>query len=114
MTIEQSFRDLKSGALGAGLEHSLTHKGERLANLLVLFALMQLAAWLIGQCEEQRGEGGRLEARPTMRRRHHSTVRLGMEVLKRRAWWPPATALRRFLRNFASGCPAPLCTAVLC
>lgn len=114
MTIEQSFRDLKSGALGAGFEHSLTHKGERLANLLVLFALLQFAAWLIGLCEEQRGEGGRLEAKRTTQRRHHSTIRLGMEVLKRSAWWPPANVFRRFLRTFSTGCPRPLCTADLC
>lgn len=114
MTVEQSFRDLKSGALGAGMEHGLTRKGQRLANLLVLFALVQLAAWLVGLCEEQRGEGGRLEARRTTQRRHHSTVRLGMEVLKRSAWWPPAIAVRRFLRGFATECPAPLRTALLC
>jgi hypothetical protein len=86
MTIEQSFRDLKSAAFGAGFEHSLARKGERLANLLVLFALVQFTAWLIGCCEEERGEGHRLGGRVTMKRRLHSIVRLGMEVLKRRAW----------------------------
>ena len=85
MTIEESFRDLKSGSLGAGLEHSLMHKRERLANLLVLFALVQFSAWLIGWCEEQGGRGNRLELRRKPRRRHYSTIRLGMEVLKRRA-----------------------------
>ena len=65
MTIEQGFRDLKSGALGAGFEHSLTHKGPRPANLLLLFALFQFTAWLIGLSEERRGEGGRLENRNT-------------------------------------------------
>jgi hypothetical protein len=114
MTIEQSFRDLKSGALGAGFEHSLTRKGQRLGHLLVLFALVQLAAWLVGLCAEQRGEGGRLEARRTTHRRHHSTVRLGREVLKRSAWWPPVIALRRFLRDFALDCPMPLRTTVSC
>jgi hypothetical protein len=103
MTIEESFRDLKSGALGAGLEHSLTHKRERLSNLLVLFALVQFAAWLIGWCEEQYGHGSRLELQPKPRRRHYSTIRLGMEVLKRRAWWPPKEQLSSFIRRIAKG-----------
>lgn len=103
MTIEESFRDLKSGALGAGLEHSLTHKRERLSSLLVLFALAQFAAWLIGWCEEQGGRGGRLELQSKPRRRHYSTIRLGMEVLKRPAWWPPKQQLSLFLRRIAKG-----------
>lgn len=103
MTIEESFRDLKSGALGAGLEHSLTHKRERLSNLLVLFALAQFAAWLTGWCEEQHGHGARLELQPKPRRRHYSTIRLGMEVLKRPAWWPPKKQLTLFIRRIASG-----------
>jgi hypothetical protein len=114
MTIEQSFRDLKSGAFGAGFEHSLTRKGERLANLLVLFALVQFAAWLTGCCEEERGEGLRLGGRVTTKRRLHSVMRLGMEVLKRRAWWPPPAILRAFLHRFAQGCPAPLDSTALC
>ena len=113
MTIEQAFRDLKSSALGAGFEKSLTHKGARLANLLLLFALVQFAAWLIGWCEEQRGEGGRLENRNTTQRRRHSIIRLGMEVLKRPAWWPPPTLFGAFLAAFAQGCPEPLDTTVL-
>ena len=114
MTIEQGFRDLKSGALGAGFEHSLTHKGPRLANLLLLFALFQFTAWLIGLSEERRGEGGRLENRNTAQRRQHSTLRLGSEVLKRPAWWPPPKVFRDFLREFALSCPVPLRTAALC
>ena len=112
MQIEESFRDLKSGDLGAGFEHSRTGKRERLANLLVLFSLTQLAAWLLGWCEEERGEGGRLEPRKTAQRKHHSLWRLGMEVMRRPGWWPPARHLRDFLRRVAKGCPPRLCTAV--
>lgn len=113
MTIEESFRDLKSGHLGAGFEHSRTHKGHRLANLLVLFALAQFATWLLGWCEEERGEGGRLEPRKNAPRKHHSLWRLGMEVVKRRAWWPPTSYLRSFLRRVAKGCPGLLRTAII-
>lgn len=112
MRIEESFRDLKSGDLGAGLEHSRTAKCERLEHLLVLFALAQLAAWLMGWCEEERGEGGRLEARNTTRRTHHSLWRLGKEVIQRETWWPPNHQLRDFLRRVARGAPPRLCTAV--
>jgi hypothetical protein len=111
MTIEQSFRDLKSSALGSGFEHSLTHKAPRLANLLLLFALVQFTAWLVGLHEEQRGEGGRLENRNTKKRRHHSTLRLGMEVLRHPSWWPPLDQILRFIEQFALGCPEPLCAA---
>jgi len=103
MAIEESFRDLKSGALGAGFEHSLTRKDGRLANLLVLFALVQFTAWLLGWCEEQQGRGRRLEANLKSGRRHYSTIRLGMEVLKRRLWWPPENELRRFIHTIAKG-----------
>ena len=112
MRIEESFRDLKSGQLGAGLEHSRTNKCERLAHLLVLFSLAQLAAWLLGWCEEQHGKEARLEGRNTSPRKHHSLWRLGKEVMKRPAWWPPAARLRDFLRWAAIGCPQRLCTAV--
>jgi hypothetical protein len=112
MRIEESFRDLKSGDLGAGLEHSRTAKCERLAHLLVLFALAQLAAWLTGWCEEERGQGGRLEPRNTTRRTHHSLWRLGKEVIQREMWWPPNRHLRDFLQRVARGAPPRLCTAV--
>lgn len=108
MTIEQGFRDLKSDVYGAGLEHSLTRKGNRLANLLVLFALHQFAAWLIGLCEEHQRGCLRLEVSRHPRRRHYSTMRLGVEILKRPAWWPPPTVLRSFLRSLATGCPSVL------
>ncbi|MGK8198495.1 hypothetical protein [Burkholderia cepacia] len=103
MTIEESFRDLKSGALGAGLEHSLTHKRERLSNLLVLFALVQFAAWLIGWCEEHYGRGDRLEPRRKLRRRRYLTIRQGMEVFIRHVWWPPKEQQSIFQRRIANG-----------
>src|ERR1700757_151380 len=112
MRIEESFRDLKSGDLGVGFEHSRTDKRGRLAHLLLLFALSQLAVWLLGWCEEARGQGGRLEARTTSERKHHSLWRLGLEVIKRPLWWPPASLVHDFLRRVAKACPQRLCTAV--
>jgi hypothetical protein len=103
MTIEQGFRDLKSGTLGAGFEHSLTRKGHRLANLLVLFALSQFATWLVGLCEERERDGTRLDTIRNAKRRHYSTMRLGKQIIKRPAWWPPPALLQRFLRSLAKG-----------
>lgn len=111
MTIEQGFRDLKSDVFGAGFEHSLTHKGHRLANLLVLFALRQFAAWLIGLCEEHERDALRLEGSRHPRRRHYSTLRLGVEILKHPAWWPPSTLLRRFVLGLSHGRPLALQSA---
>ena len=111
MQIEESFRDLKSGHLGAGFEHSRTQRCERLANLLVLFSLAQFASWLLGWCEQERGQGGRLEPGRTSQRKHHSLWRLGREVMRRPAWWPPARYLRDFLRRVAIECPPRLCGA---
>ncbi|MGH8110662.1 MAG: IS4 family transposase [Rhodanobacteraceae bacterium] len=111
MTIEQGFRDLKSDVFGAGFEHSLTHKGGRLANLLVLFALRQFAAWLIGLCEERERDALRLEGSRHPRRRHYSTLRLGVEILKHPLWWPPRRLLKRFLRDLGRGCPLALQSA---
>lgn len=108
MTIEQGFRDLKSDVYGAGLEHSLTRKDHRLANLLVLFALHQFAAWLMGLCEEHTRGRMRLETASRPTRRHYSTMRLGVEILQRPGWWPPPTRLRQFLSDFATGCPTEL------
>ncbi len=113
MTIEQGFRDLKSGTFGAGFEHSLTRKDSRLSNLLLLFALVQLATWLVGLHEEHQGRGGRLEGKNTCVRSHHSTMRLGVEVLRRPAWWPSPHQLLRFLSHLAHGAPPPLQTCPL-
>src|SRR5262249_11233257 len=49
MQIEQSFRDLKSHRYGVGLEASLTRKGDRLATLLLIFALASFVAWIIAR-----------------------------------------------------------------
>lgn len=108
MTIEQGFRDLKSDVYGAGLEHSLTHTGKRLANLLVLFALHQFAAWLVGLCEERERGTRRLETCRRPRRRHYSTMRLGVEILQHPAWWTPITRLRPFMHEMSEGSPALL------
>lgn len=112
MTIEQGFRDLKSDVYGAGFEHSLTRTGNRLTNLLVLFALHQFAAWLVGLCEERERGSVRLEASARPQRRHYSTMRLGVEILKHPAWWLPTASLQRSLQNLAHGCPVELECAI--
>lgn len=48
MQIEQTFRDLKNGQWGMGLRHSQTRQRARIANLLLIGALVGLALWIIG------------------------------------------------------------------
>lgn len=112
MTIEQAFRDLKSSAFGAGFEYSLTHKRGRLGNLLLLFALSQFAAWLIGLCDHTHGQPYRLASCRRPRRRQYSLWRTGMEILKRPDWGPSLSMFRCFLRDMAQACPAALSTQV--
>lgn len=112
MTIEQAFRDLKSSAFGAGFEHSLTHKRGRLGNLLLLFALTQFAAWLVGLCDHLRGQPHRLATCRHPRRRQYSLWRTGMEILAHPDWGPSASVLRSFLHEVADTCPPALSTQV--
>jgi predicted small integral membrane protein len=49
MQIEEAFRDLKDARFGVGLSLSHTTQAERLAVLLLIAALAQLALWLGGQ-----------------------------------------------------------------
>jgi hypothetical protein len=55
MQIEQTFRDLKNGQWGMGLRHSQTRQPARIANLLLIGALLGLALWLIGLCARATG-----------------------------------------------------------
>lgn len=48
MQIEQTFRDLKCTQWGMGLRSSQTRDPERLANLLLIAALLGFSLWLIG------------------------------------------------------------------
>jgi hypothetical protein len=55
MQIEQTFRDLKNGQWGMGLCHSQTRQPARIANLLLIAALVGLALWIIGLCARAAG-----------------------------------------------------------
>lgn len=55
MQIEQTFRDLKSPQWGMGLSTSQTRNPRRLANLLLIAALVSLVLWLIGLAVRKNG-----------------------------------------------------------
>ncbi len=55
MQIEQTFRDLKNGQSGVGLRYSQTRQPARIANLLLIGALVGLALWIIGLCARAAG-----------------------------------------------------------
>ena len=85
MQIELSFRDLKSHHYGQGFEDSLTRKPRRLEALLLIHAIANFAAWLVGRACELTGLDLWLSPRKSTRRLY-ALVRLGREALVRN--WP--------------------------
>ena len=98
MSIEASFRDLKSHRFGQGFEDSLTRKGPRIAILLLISAMVTFATWLVGLLVHDQGFDERLTPFRSSRRLY-SILRLGREALVRR--WPigpPASILDHLRR----------------
>jgi hypothetical protein len=90
MSIEQSFRDLKSHRCGHAFEDSLTRTAPRLAILLLLHALALFAAWIMGSLARAAGLDAWLAPHRT-RRVAYSILRLGHETIAR-AWLPEPSA----------------------
>lgn len=88
MQIELSFRDLKSHHYGQGFEDTQTRKAQRLQTLLLIHALANFAAWLVGSACEQAGIGSWLTPYRSQRRLY-AVVRLGREAMVRQ--WPVGT-----------------------
>jgi hypothetical protein len=82
MQIEESFRDLKSHRYGAGFEDSQSRKPERLQMLLLLHALAQWVAWVVGIAAITQQWNTNL-APNSARKRQYSTVRIGREIITR-------------------------------
>lgn len=85
MQIEESFRDLKSHRFGMGFEDSQSRKAERLQMLLLIHALAQWVAWLMGLAAITL-RLDRLLAPNASRTLHYSTMRIGREAIVR--CWP--------------------------
>ena len=94
MQIEEAFRDLKSHRYGMGFEDSLTRGIERLTVLLMLNTLAMLAAWLMASAAQPSLSRDPLARQPRHRNRY-SSIRRGLEWLRRR-FLPPdiKTAMR--------------------
>ena len=83
MQIEESFRDLKSPAYGLGLHQSRTSCPKRFDIILLIALMLQLMFWLAGIHAQQQGWDRHFQANTIRNRNVLSTVRLGMEVLRR-------------------------------
>ncbi|MDF4835313.1 transposase, partial [Vibrio parahaemolyticus] len=83
MQIEETFRDLKSPVYGLGLRQSRTNSPERLDIILLIALMLQLMFWLAGLHAQKQGWDRHFQANTVRTRNVLSTVRLGMEVLRR-------------------------------
>jgi len=84
MQIEQSFRDLKCERFGCAFYYSLTRKPERIAMLLLIYALATFVAWLSALSQSATlasVQYGGITSRRA--RRHYSLLRIGWEALRR-------------------------------
>ncbi|QPL55256.1 MULTISPECIES: IS4 family transposase [Vibrio] len=83
MQIEETFRDLKSPVYGLGLRQSRTNSPERFDIILLIALMLQLMFWLAGLHAQKQGWDRHFQANTVRTRNVLSTVRLGMEVLRR-------------------------------
>lgn len=83
MQIEETFRDLKRPAYGLGLRQSRTSCPKRFDVILLIALMLQLMFWLAGIHAQQQGWDRHFQANTVRERNVLSTVRLGMEVLRR-------------------------------
>lgn len=83
MEIEETFRDLKSPAYGLGLRQSRTSCPKRFDIILLIALMLQLMFWLAGIHAQNQGWERHFQANTLRNRNVLSTIRLGMEVLRR-------------------------------
>lgn len=84
MTIEESFRDLKSTQYGFGMDQNKTIKQKRLIVWLLLAALACLLAWIVGYFAEKAGLHHQFQANSIKNRRVLSFFYLGCEVIRKK------------------------------
>ena len=83
MQIEETFRDLKSPVYGLGLRQSRTKSPERFDIILLIALMLQFMFWLAGLHAKGQGWDKHFQANTIRTRNVLSTVRLGMEVMRR-------------------------------
>lgn len=80
MSIEENFRDMKSGRYGFGLRMTFSKKKSRYAIMLLVAALASMIAYLIGTAGERKGLHRQFQANSTTKRRVLSRFFLGCEL----------------------------------
>ena len=83
MTIEESFRDMKSSRYGLSMEENKTQKQARLIVWLMLAALACLWAWIVGYVAEKAGLHRQFQANTIRNRRVLSFFYLGCQVIRK-------------------------------
>lgn len=83
MQIEETFRDLKSPVYGLGLRQSRTSCPQRFDIILLIALVLQCLFWLAGLHAEKQGWDRHFQANTIRHRTVLSTMRLGMEILRR-------------------------------
>lgn len=81
MTIEENFRDTKSGRYGLGLKMTFSKKKRRCVVMLLIAALASLIAYVIGTAAELAGLQRKFQANSTRHQRVLSRFFLGCEVI---------------------------------
>jgi hypothetical protein len=84
MTIEESFRDMKSAKYGFGLRNNKTIKKERLVVWLLLSSLASFIAWVIGSIAESLSLHYQFQANSIRKRRVLSLFYLGCQVIRKK------------------------------
>jgi hypothetical protein len=88
MTIEESFRDMKSQRYGLSLNDNVTLNVKRYIVWLLLAALASLIAWSVGYSAEKRSLHLDFQANTYKKRRVLSFFFLGCQVIKKRLNFP--------------------------
>jgi hypothetical protein len=83
MTIEESFRDLKSHQYGFGMSQCKVLKQQRIIVWLQLAALASLLAWMVGYFAESQGLQYQFQANSIKNRRVLSLFYLGCQVMRK-------------------------------
>lgn len=81
MQIEESFRDIKNGRWGLGLEYARSGSGERLENLLLIGTLATFVLWLNGMVASIKGWAKHFQANTEKRSAVLSALFLGKRLV---------------------------------
>jgi len=81
MTIEENFRDTKSGRYGLGLKMTFSKQKSRYRVMLLIAALASMIAYLVGTVGEKKNIHRKFQANSTKMRRVLSRFYLGCEML---------------------------------